>query len=485
MLPRPAARKGPITSLALLFAVAASAVLAACAPRAGAGDQSAAEAQAPVGTGGATTAFVDVNVIPMDREQVLQRHTVIVQDGRITAVGPADRTPVPAGATRVEGAGRYLMPGLAEMHGHIPGSQDPRYAENVLFLYVSNGVTTVRGMAGHPYHLELRERVARGELIGPTIHAAGPGFGGNNVPNPEAAERLVREQHQAGYDLLKVFEISPASYARMAATAHQLGIPFAGHVPSGVGLTGALEHRQASIDHLDRYVEFLVRDGANTQGREAGFFGSGLVDLVDPAKIPVAAARTREAGVWNVPTLSLVEHLASPESPEAMARWPEMRYMPPQVLEGWVRSKHQFQARADFQPAAAQRLVEVRRQLTKALHDAGAPLALGSDAPQFFNVPGFSIHPEMEMMVAAGLTPYQVLVTGTRSPAVYFGTPDEFGTVAVGRRADLVLLEANPLENIGNARRVAGVMVRGRWLPQQQIQQRLETIAAEVRGAGS
>jgi cytosine/adenosine deaminase-related metal-dependent hydrolase len=430
-------------------------------------------------------AFVGVNVLPMTEtgERILPRHTVVVQDGRITAVGPADQVQVPAGAVRVEGQGRYLMPGLAEMHGHIPGPQNPQYAENVLFLYVSNGVTTVRGMAGHPYHLELRERVERAELLGPTIYAAGPGFGGGNVPDPEAAERLVREQHAAGYDLLKVFGISREAYARMAQTAHQLGIPFAGHVPASVGLEGALEHRQSSIDHLDRYVEFLVRDNADIEARQVGFFGSGVVDLVDPAKIPVAAQRTREVGIWNVPTLSLVEHLASAEPPEQMIQWPEMRYMPQQVLDGWVRSKHDFQGREYFQPEAAQRLVEVRRQLTRALHDAGAPLALGSDAPQFFNVPGFSIHHEMEMMVGAGLTPYEVLVTGTRNPALYFETPAEFGTVEVGRRADLILLEANPADDIGNVRRRAGVMVRGRWLPEAEIQQRLEQIATQVRQA--
>ncbi|MGI9182539.1 MAG: amidohydrolase family protein [Longimicrobiaceae bacterium] len=468
-------RSFPTPFAALLFLAQA-----ACGQGSPAPAPRTAAVQQAIG-GSAVVAFVDVNVVPMDRERVLERQTVIVQDGRITAVGPAGQTQVPAGALRVEGGGRYLMPGLAEMHGHIPGSDNPRYAENTLFLYISNGVTTVRGMAGDPYHLELRDRVARGELIGPTIAAAGPGFGGHNASTPEAAERLVREQHAAGYDLLKVWEFPREAYDRMASTAHEVGIPFAGHIPSAVPLERALEARQASIDHLDRYVEFLVRDGATTQGREAGFFGSGLVDLVDPGKIPTAVARTREAGVWNVPTLSLVENLAMPESPEQMAQRPEMRYMPAEVLEGWVRAKHDFQARPYFQPAAAQRLVEIRRQLTRALHDGGAPLALGSDAPQFFNVPGFSIHPEMEMMVASGLTPYQVLVTGTRNPALYFETPEEFGTVEVGRRADLILLDANPLENIANVERRAGVMVRGRWLPESEIQQRLGVIAAEVR----
>jgi imidazolonepropionase-like amidohydrolase len=266
------------------------------------------------------------------------------------------------------------------------------------------------------------------------------------------------------------------SYQRVASTAHELDMPFAGHIPERVGLVGALEARQASIDHLDRYVEFLV-PAEDMADRDPGFFGSGLVDLADPGRIPEAVRRTLEAGTWNVPTLSLVEHLASPASAEEMIRWPEMRYMPQQVRDHWVRSKKEYGARADFQPAAARRLVELRRELTKRLHDAGAPLALGSDAPQFFNVPGFSIHHEMAMMVAAGLTPFEVLVTGTRNPAIYFGTPEEFGTVEVGRRADLILLEANPLDDIGNVRRLSGVMARGRWLPESAIRKRLETIA--------
>jgi len=425
-------------------------------------------------------AFVDVTVIPMDRERELPGHTVLVNNGRISAMGPVDEIDVPQDAERVDGAGHYLMPGLAEMHAHIPGSGERRWAENVLFLYVANGVTTIRGMAGSPLHLELREQTANGELIGPTIYAAAPGISGNNAPTPEDAERAVRERANAGYDLLKVFEMPVESYERMAQTAHEVGIPFAGHVPEAVGLVGALEARQASIDHFDRYVEFLAPGYRDMPDREAGFFGSGLVDIADTARIPEAVERTIAAGTWNVPTLSLVEHLASVEPAEQMIRRPEMRYMPPGILDDWVRAKAEYRARPDFKPAAAERLVEIRRQLTKALHDAGAPLALGSDAPQFFNVPGFSIHHEMEMMVEAGLSPYEVLATGTRNPAAYFGTPEEFGTVAVGRRADLILLDANPLEDVGNVKRRAGVMVLGRWLPEVDIRERLERTAHEV-----
>lgn len=429
-------------------------------------------------------AFVDVNVLPMTQngEKILEDHTVLVQGEQVSAIGPSDELEVPDDAVRIDGKGQYLIPGLTEMHGHIPGYDDPEYMKNILFLYVSNGVTTVRGMAGHPYHLELRERIKRGELLAPSIYTASPWLGEDDIPAPDDAAHVVGKYKESGYDLLKVGSISPESYVQMARMANEVNIPFAGHIPAGVGLERALAAGQASIDHYDRYVEFLVSESANMEGRNAGFFGSGLVALADTSRIPEAVDMTIGAGTWNVPTLSLVEHLASPESPEQMIQRPEMRYMPKEILDNWVEAKHNFQNRDDFQLAAAQRLVELRRQLTKSLHDAGAPLALGSDAPQFFNVPGFSIHHEMKMMAAAGLTPYEVLVTGTRNPAVYFDAAGKFGTIEADARADLILLEANPLEDISNAQKRAGVMVRGKWLPEEEIQQRLAEIAKNVKG---
>lgn len=432
-----------------------------------------------VATAQDVTAFVNVNVLPMDAERVLNGQTVIVRDGIIAEMGPAAEVSVPAGAIEVDGTGRYLMPGLAEMHGHVPGADNPQFTEDMLFLYVSNGVTTVRNMAGDPYHLELRERILDGSLLGPTIYAAGPGFGGSWVSTPEQAEARVREQHEAGYDLLKIFDMPEETYHHMASVAHEVGIDFAGHIPASVGLSGALEARQRSIDHLDRYVEFLVPDPSALEGREIGFFGSGVLDLVDESRIPLAVQATIDAGTWNVPTLSLVEHHASLESPEEMIQRPEMRYIPPGMREAWRQAKHNFQNDENFWPNA-QEFVELRRKLTRELHAAGAPIVLGSDAPQWFNVPGFSIHHELRMMVDAGLTPYEVLTTGTRNAGVYFGLEDEFGTIAPGLRADLILLEANPLNDIGNVQQRAGVMVRGHWLPEAEIQTHLDEIAARM-----
>lgn len=426
----------------------------------------------------APIAFVGVNVVPMDAERMVENQTVVVVDGRIAAIGPVDGTPVPAGATVIEGRGRWLLPGLGEMHAHVP--PQPEAAERILFLYLSQGVTTARGMLGQPAHLELRERLARGEILGPRLYTTGPSLNGNSIPDPDSAARAVRHQVAMGYDLLKIHPgLSRASYDAIVRTANEEGIEWVGHVPEDVGLWRALEAGQASIDHLDQYMEAVVREGTSTS--PSFFFGLNLAGFVDDAKIAEAARRTAEAGVWNVPTQSLIENMALPTPPERLAAWPSMRYMPPATVEGWVRAKRELMEDALYTAEAARVAVEVRRRIIKALHDAGAGLLLGSDAPQVFQVPGFSIHQELQIMVESGLTPYEALRAGTFNVADYFGALDDFGTVREGRSADLLLVDGNPLEDVGNVAALSGVMVRGRWLPATEIDERLEAIAASYR----
>ena len=200
-----------------------------------------------------TYAFTNVNVVPMTSERVLADQTVVVQNGRITAVGPANRVTVPAGATRIDGRGKYLMPGLAEMHGHIPG-QNVQFAERVAFLYVAGGVTTVRGMQGHPNQFELRKRIDAGEIIGPRFFLGSPPLSGNSVGDVGTAESVVRNFKAQGYDLLKIHEgLSTDVYAKIVETARAVNIPFGGHVPTAVGVDGEIAARQTTIDHLDNY----------------------------------------------------------------------------------------------------------------------------------------------------------------------------------------------------------------------------------------
>jgi imidazolonepropionase-like amidohydrolase len=427
--------------------------------------------------------FEDVTVIPMDRERTIPHQTVVVRGDRIEAIGPAGKQTIPSGATRVDGRGKFLIPGLAEMHAHIPGGQAPdSVVERTLFLYVAGGITTVRGMLGHPRHLPLRARAARGELISPTIYTSGPSLNGNSVPTPADAAKMVTEQKAAGYDFLKIHPgIKREVFDTLDATAKRVGIRMAGHVPLEVGLRRALEARYTSIDHLDGYVEAMVRDDASVSPAQSEFFGLNLGEHLDQSRLPALATATRQAGVWNVPTQTLLENLVLPPKPEMMARRPEMRYVSAQTLSEWAEAKRSLPQETGASPESARRTLEMRRRLIKALHSAGAGLLLGSDAPQIYNVPGFSVHRELESIVVAGLTPYQALETGTRNVAVFFGTAAETGTVEPGKRADLVLLEGNPLTDIRNTTKRAGVMLRGRWLPQAEIESRLVAIARSVK----
>jgi hypothetical protein len=336
-------------------------------------------------------------------------------------------------------------------------------------------------MLGHPRHLDLRARAARNELLSPTIYTSGPSLNGNSVPTPGAAARIVAEQKAAGYDFLKIHPgIAGEVFDTLAATAQRVGIRFAGHVPLNVGLARALETGYATIDHLDGYVEAMVREGSPVTAAESEFFGLNLGEYLEESKLPELVEATRNARVWNVPTQMLIENLMPGETVEALDRRPEMRYVPPGNLPKWAETKNSLLTETGSSVESARRVKQVRRKLIKALHAGGAGLLLGSDAPQIYNVPGFSIHRELAALVAAGLTPYQALETGTRNVAVFFGTLPRSGTIGVGKRADLILLEANPLIDVGNTTRRAGVMLRGRWLPKAEIDTRLAAIAKSI-----
>ena len=418
-----------------------------------------------------TVAFVNVNVVPMTSEIILPAHTVIVTDGRISQIGKVDAIVVREDTTTVDGRNRYLLPGLAEMHGHIPAA--PSVAlDRVLQLYAANGITLVRGMLGQASHLILRQQILDGDVLGPRLITSGPSMNGRSVTTPEQGAQRVRDQHATGYDFIKIHPgLTRDEFDAIAATASELGMPFAGHVPADVGLQRALAAGIGTIDHLDGYMESLVP----ATDSPAGFFGMLLASVADTSKIPAMAAATHAAGVWNVPTQSLFVHVASEDSPAAMADWPEMRYMPRDTVQRWEDSKTRIISDRSFTAVIGQRAIEIRRDLIRSLHDSGSGLLLGSDAPQIFNVPGFSIHRELQYLVDAGLTPYEALLTGTVNPARYFGRQSQGGTIEIGKEADLVLLDANPLEDISASSQISGVMLRGRWVAKTEINRLLKS----------
>lgn len=436
-------------------------------------------------------AFLNVTVIPMDRQAIVADQTVVVRDGRIVSVGPAARAAVPDDALRIDGRGKFLMPGLAEMHAHVQGAQAPNADEmnrDIMFLYLANGITTIRAMLGAPNQLTLRGQLARGEVLGPTMYVAAPSLNGQSAPTAESAVRLVRAHKQAGYDLLKIHPgLTRPAYDAIVSTARELGITWGGHVSAQIGVEHILDTRQSTIDHLDGYIEAAASD----EQKKLMMTPDAAVSLpqawrsVTDDRIRELARQTKRAGTWNVPTMFLWESFWLPGSTAEWAKRDEMKYAPKQWVANWVTQKNQrieMDTRNVITPADAALHIQLRRKMLKALADEGAPLLMGTDSPQMFNVPGFALHRELQVAVASGLTPFQVLESGSKNIGLYVAQDlkqdGNFGTVTPGSRADLVLLDANPLDSVTNLTSRAGVMVRGRWVPRSEIEKGLAELAA-------
>ncbi len=344
------------------------------------------------------TAFVGVNVVPMDAERVLLGQTVVVEDAHVVTIGPVDEVPVPDGARVIYGRGRWLVPGLADMHVHVIERDLPRYVEN--------GITTVRDLAGLDTVLALV-----GREHAPRILASSKLLTGANPANPyfsrpvtrvQDAAAAVDEQLARGCMSIKIYDgLAREVYDAIVAAAHARGVKVAGHVTNNVTIAHAMES-QDSIEHLSGYP-------------------LGISDRA-------LAEASRESGVWNCPTMVVFTQYVTRNTPE------------PQRTQ----------------------LLNARRALLTALDEAGARILAGTDAG--YLVPaGVSLHDELAELLAAGLTPFEALSAATRSAGEYLGDPT-MGVIAIGARADLVLVAENPLENLATLRTPAGVMLRGEWI---------------------
>jgi imidazolonepropionase-like amidohydrolase len=420
--------------------------------------------------------ITSVNVIPMDTERVLENQSVIVKNGVITYVGDAKNAKPSKDAVKVDGKGKYLIPGLAEMHAHVPPNGDIDLAKEVLALFLANGITTIRGMLGHPNHIKLREMINKGEFTGPHFYTTGPSFNGQSVKTPERGAEMVREQKAAGYDYLKLHPgLTKETFPAIASTAKELGIPFAGHVSFGVGVWRAIDAGYSSIDHMDGFIEAITPGIDTLAEQEAGLFGSWIAIHADESKIPNLVSKLAEKKIWVVPTQALAERWQSPQPPSAYLSAPEMKYMKPSELKGWENAKNGYLNNPNYSKEKAEALIRVRRNMLRQCQKGGVGLLLGSDAPQIFNVPGFSAHHELKYLVDAGLTPYEALRTGTVNVATYLGKSNA-GAVKTGYVSDLVLLNGNPLKDINQSKSVEGVMIGNRWLSKDYIESELKRL---------
>jgi imidazolonepropionase-like amidohydrolase len=417
-----------------------------------------------------TTVFLNATLIPMDSDRVQPGMDVMVEGGRIVSIKPHGSETAPAGALIIDASGKYILPGLAEMHGHVPptqgGNLPARYVEDVLFLYLAGGITTVRGMLGYPNQLDLKKRINRGELIGPNLYLAGPSFSGNTVNSPDEATNRVKQQATEGWDLLKIHPgLTLDEYTAMAKTANELGIPFAGHIPEEVGLENAIKLGQQTIDHLDGYMAFA----------------NGMNAPVNETKLNEAIAMSKEYDVWVVPTQALWETLIGAAKQEELKAFDEVKYMPKAVIAGWDNYLNNISNSYLHSGTFARLHASNRDKLLKGLQDAGVKILMGTDAPQVYSVPGFSIHRELKAMSKAGLSNFQILTSGTSNVGEYFKQQDSFGMIAPGQRADLLMVSGNPLLNLEYLRSLDGVMVNGKWMSKSFIEQRLSEIEAAYR----
>jgi imidazolonepropionase-like amidohydrolase len=445
----------------------------------------------------AATAFVGVDVIPMDRERVLRDQTVVVRGGVITEVGDARRVRVPKGARRIEGAGKFLIPGLSDMHVHLFTDDEfpEALAEDELKIMVAQGVTAIRLMTGTPEQLALREKSMRGEILAPTIYAASPQFIGKKsgnayvVTDEAAAREAVRRAKRDGYDYLKVTtNLKAEVYEAIVDEAAKQKIRVVGHADSrSVGLERALRAGQ-QIEHLDSYLEALLPAGAPVKGSVSDIYlykpdNWVSLDYIDESRIPELARATVRSNPFSTPTLTLFKYtFGIGRTEESIMAQPDIRFYPRKTIDFWLGVNKRYWATA----ASAERrakYVAVRNKIVRAIHDAGGKIMAGSDTPEWLLLYGYTLHRELKSLSEAGLSNYAVLEAATRNPAEFFGALKTTGTIEKGKRADLVLLDASPLENISNTERRAGVMLKGKYYSQGEMNAWLDEIAPKFRVA--
>ncbi|HXV72132.1 MAG TPA: amidohydrolase family protein [Acidimicrobiia bacterium] len=470
-------------------------------------------------------AFVAVDLIPMDSDRILENQTVLVTGDRITQIGPADEVVVPEGTTIVDGEGKYLIPGLVDAHNHILDNFDS------LILDVVNGVTTIRDpnasyVGTGAEILDARDEIAAGTRLGPTIFAAksigalppqfsnafenldavtGPWMTVDRTlfelaVDPQTGQELVAKAAAEGYDIIKVnWFLSLETFDAVMAAARANAMPVLAHVPAAVDVQHLIESG-GEIQHNPNLLAYVAKDYTRRPG-------ANYLDVFDLSeaeeRLPDLVQLMVDSGASFTPTFATDEAAFTlfdslPDWSEYFSR-EEYQYVPPATLREWndptggelgiVLRDSGASTLEEILPPVEQRrqmMEHYQRQLV-ALVEAGVPVLAGSDASALGVVWGFSQHRELELFVEAGLNPHQALAAATRIPAEVMGGADEFGTVEVGKRADLVLLAANPLDEISNTRQIEGVMVRGQWLPASELQAMLDELktrySAETQGA--
>jgi cytosine/adenosine deaminase-related metal-dependent hydrolase len=419
--------------------------------------------------------FTHVTIIDVTGSPPRRDTTVVIAGDRISAIGDSANISLPADAQIVDATGKFLIPGLWDMHVHW-------YARDTFTLFIANGVTSVREMFGNSDLLRWRDQIAKGSLLGPRMVVASPIIDGPEpvwpnsiaVRNEEEGRKAVRKVKQWGADFVKVYALLPRdAYFGIADEAKQQGIPFVGHVPNSVSPGEASDAGQKSIEHLtgmliacsDKETELrdkLVKaDSPEARSRVQ----AAALETYDQKKAADLVARFAKNQTWQCPTLTVLRSNAY-LGDENFRRDGRLRYIPRQLQQRWA---FRLSNGRGGDNAEAKKVLEKQFEIVGAMQKAGVPILAGTDTGNPFCFPGFSLHDELALLVIAGLTPIEALRAATLNPAKFFGLDQTLGTIEQGKIADLVLLDANPLLDIRNTQRINAVVSNGRLFDRKAL----------------
>jgi imidazolonepropionase-like amidohydrolase len=422
----------------------------------------------------------NVHVVDVESGKLLENRFLILKDGVIMQVMPMSKLPNSGlGMNITDGKGAFIYPGLAEMHAHLPvaENENTQLQEETLWLYLANGVLRIRSMLGHESHLELKRKVTSGDISGPRMFISGPSLNGNTVESPQMGAQMVSSQKAAGYDHLKLHPgLDVPKFMAIAETAKAVGVPYGGHISLAVGLETCLQNGYKSVEHMDGYLEAMIADKSRLDPTVAGPFSMLVVSEADPNKLSDLIKMTLKNKTWVAPTLTLFDRYFGYVPADSFRLAPEMKYLPGIQIQQWVTQKKLLESQGVLSKANVQPYLEFRNQLFLSLYEAGVPIIMSSDSPQVFNVPGFSIHHEIEMMSKAGMSNLEILRTGTINPALYFDQKGEWGVIKKGAAADFVIVEKNPLEDLSTMKRPIAVVMGGRFFDRARLDVELAKI---------
>ena len=442
-------------------------------------------------------AITHVTVIDMTGAPGRADQTVLIEKERVAAVGATASIPVPRGAKIVDAAGKFLIPGLADMHVHLTAAGEPEGSRGFMLpLLVANGITTVRDMGGYLESLiPLRKEIEDGKRLGPRIVFAGPYLDGSPpsfepsfvVTNRTQANEDVHQLAQRRVDFIKVQSIlSRDAYFAIAEAAKRERLAFGGHVPDQVTAAEAADAGQRSIEHLTNVLRGCSRDeaklmreqfyvplkketAAQAHARVVRWQGE-MLESFSQTNAEALMARFAAKDVWQTPTLVLLKHDAFPTLGNTAVSNENEKYVPKRTLENWKKGRAmQMRFVNEAESGLREQLSAKSKAMVAQMQESGVHLLAGTDTPAPDVVPGFGLHEELALLVEAGLTPMQALQAATNSAARFLGKQDDSGTVAAGKYADLVLLDANPLQNIRNTGKIRAVVVGGQYLDRQAL----------------